>query len=54
MSNSDLIFALRNLIEASEHFYKTSNQLDIRIDDLKFRAALAKAKQALHEVSVTQ
>lgn len=45
--NSEVVTALKELALASEQYYKWVNKFDIRIEDMKLRAAIARAKTVL-------
>lgn len=47
MSNSEALSSLKELTHAAEQYYKWVNQFDIRIEDVKLRSAIAKAKNVI-------
>lgn len=48
----ELISALEELVKYSELYYKWCNQYDLRVDDLKLRGAISKAKSVLNKEHV--
>lgn len=49
VSNSDAISVLSELAHAAEQYYKWANQFDLRIEDMRLRSAIARAKTVVQE-----
>lgn len=49
-----LVSTLEELAYTSEQYYKWANQFDLRIEDIKLRSSIAKAKSLVYEIKEKQ
>lgn len=49
-----LVETLDELARTSEQYYKWANQFDLRIEDIKLRSCIAKAKSLVQEMKEKQ
>lgn len=49
-----LVSTLEELAYTSEQYYKWANQFDLRIEDIKLRSSITKAKSLVYEIKEKQ